>query len=592
MTAALPPGTPGSSLASSLLFRFSVFSVSLALTSCRDTPPAARSALLVTLDTTRADALSCYGNREPTTPTLDALAADGIAFDAAHSVMALTLPAHASMLTGLAPLRHGLRDNGVAALPAEALSVAERARAAGLETAAFVSSVVLDDDFGLQQGFELYSAPERRGAAERSHGAERSGTSTIDAALAWLEARDDARPFFLWVHLYDPHHPYQPPAPFAGRFSTPYLGEVAAMDHELGRLLAALRERGLYEETFVLALADHGEAFGEHGEVTHGTFVYETTLRIPLIARWPASARPRGGGTRSQELVSAIDVAPTWAEALGLEPLDGIDGLSFFARALPEERGAYFESYYGYLSCGWSPLAGWMDGRGKYIHSSEPELYDWRADPLEREDLAAARAGELARYRDAIGRVAAAPTLEVEAMGDEGTLAGIQALGYASSGEGGDDLPHPLAPNTLPSPRSQAGFFAQQARAQELSAAGRDEEAAAIYGEVLQGSPHNFFALEELATLQLRLGHVDEAIAILERLAHDGPQRGKIYLKLGLALVTAERHADAIAPLTRAVELTSGRPRYLDALGEALERLGRGAELEPIRQRYAKPKGG
>jgi arylsulfatase A-like enzyme len=548
-----------------------------------------RSALLVTLDTTRADALSCYGNPERTTPALDALAADGIVFDAAHTVMPLTLPAHASMLTGLAPLRHGLRDNGVAALPGAAETVAERARAAGLETAAFVSSVVLDDDFGLQQGFEVYSVPERRGAAERAHGAERPAQATVDAALAWLARRDPARPFFLWLHLYDPHHPYAPPASFAERFSTPYLAEVAAMDNALGRLLDGLRARGLLDETFVLALADHGEAFGEHGELTHGTYCYQTTLRIPLIARWGASTRPRGAGERSRELVSAIDVAPTLVEALGLRPLDGVDGRSFFSRALPAERGVYFESYYGYLSCGWSPLAGWMDERGKYVHSSEPELYDWRADPGEGTDLARERAGELGRYRDAIARLAGAPALDPEEIGGDGeSLAGIRALGYAG-GEGTDELPHPLAPSTLPSPRSQVGFFAQQARAQELSAAGRDEEAAAIYAEVLRATPSNFFAMDELGTHYLKLGRTAEAIEVLTRLAHEGPQRGRYYHKLGLALMTAGRFEDALAPLTRAVELTDGRPRYLDALREALERLGRGAEMAAIEARHRKP---
>jgi len=547
-----------------------------------------RSALLVTLDTTRADALSCYGNREPTTPVLDSLAKDGVAFDAAHTVMALTLPAHTSMLTGLAPLRHGLRDNGVGALPESAQTIAVRAHAAGLDTAAFVSSVVLDDDFGLQRGFDVYSVPERRGATERAHGAERPSSATIDAALAWLAKRDPSRPFFLWVHLYDPHHPYTPGAPWAGRFSTPYLAEVAGMDHELGRLFDDLRARGLFDETFVLALADHGEAFGEHGEVTHGTYCYETTLHVPLIARWPGKTADRRAGTRSRELVSSIDVAPTLAEALGLAPLEGIDGVSFYSHAPPSDRGVYFESYYGYLSCGWSPLAGWMDERGKYIHSSEPELYDWRADPEELHDLAPERAGELERYRGAIARLAEEPALHADALGEDGeTLEGIRALGYATGGgEDAAELPHPLAPSTLASPRSQASFFAQQAKAQELSAAGRNAEAAAIYAEVLRGSPNNFFAMEELATLQLELGRAEEAIPILTRLAEEGPQRGKYYLKLGLALASAKRFEEAVEPLTRAVELTQGRPRYLDALGEVLEKLGRGKEMEALETRY------
>ena len=563
--------------------------VAVLVSACGREGDAPRSALLVTLDTTRADALSCYGNAELTTPVLDALAAEGVAFDAAHTVMPLTLPAHASMLTGLFPLRHGLRDNGVAALPESAQTIATRAHAAGIETAAFVSSVVLDDDFDLDLGFDVYSLPARRAAGERAHGAERPARETIDAAMAWLAARDPARPFFLWVHLYDPHHPYEPSAPFAGRFSTPYLGEVAQTDHELGRLLDDLRARGLYEETFVLALADHGEAFGEHGEIGHGTFCYEATLHIPLIARWPAG----GGdpGSRSSSLVSVVDVAPTLAEALGLAPLEGIDGTSFFAGDIPAERGLYFESYYAYLSCGWSPLAGWMDERGKYIHSSEPELYAWRADPLEKTDLAKERPAECERYRGEIARLAEAPVLDVAEIGGEEALAGIHALGYAGSDDSGE-LPHPLAPSTLSSPKSQAAFFAQQARAQELAGAGRHEEAAAIYAEVLRGSPNNFFALDELATNYLELGRVAEAIPLLSRLAKEGPQRGKYYLKLGMALIAAKRVEEALEPFTRAVELSGGRPRYLAALRDALTRLGREEEMEAIEQRYRKAKGG
>jgi arylsulfatase A-like enzyme len=561
-------------------------------------PEPRRSALLLTLDTTRADALSCYGNPEATTPALDALAADGVRFDSAHTVMALTLPAHASMLTGLTPVRHGLRDNGVAVLPESAATVAERARAAGLDTAAFVSSVVLDDDFGLDQGFDVYSVPSRRDAAERAHGAERSAAATIDAALAWLAERDGERPFFLWVHLYDPHDPYQPPAPFDTRFSTPYLGEVAAMDSEIGRMMEALDARGLADELFVLALADHGEAFGEHGELTHGAYVYETTLRVPFLARWPRSAPTRRSGEVSEERVGAVDVAPTLAEALGLEALDagggpdgGLDGLSFYARPLPPERGLYFESYYGFLAYGWSPLAGWLDGGGKYVHSSEPELYDLAADPRESVDLSAsARAGELERFRAAIAAQAARPALDALPLGAAGddTLAEIRALGYAGAGEGGAELPHPLAPLDLPSPRSQSGFFAQQVRAVELAAAGRRADAVALWKEVLVEQPGNYLALGELGNLYLALGRPAEAVGVLETLVASAPPRGVNHHKLGLALLAAGKPAEAVAPLTRAVELTAGRPRYLAVLRETLAQLGRAREIEALEARFGR----
>ena len=559
------------------------------VSACGNREHTRHSVLLVTLDTTRADALSCYGNAEPTTPVLDALAADGVRFDSAHTVMALTQPAHTSMLTGLYPPRHGLRDNGVSVLPATAETLAERAREAGFPTAAFVSSVVLDDDFGLAQGFEVYSVPKRRGEVERAHGAERPAKATIDAALEWLAQRDPAEPFFLWVHLYDPHHPYSPSAAYAARFSTPYLAEVAEMDHELGRLFDGLKARGMWDETFVLALADHGEAFGEHGEVTHGTFCYETTLHVPFVARWPQSASTRRAGQSSHELASAVDVAPTLVEAMGLEELTDIDGLSFFARALPSERGVYFESYYAYFSCGWSPLSGWLDARGKYIHSSEPELYDWRADPRELHDLAATRAAELDAFRAPIAHLADAPALAHEEIGGNGeALDAIRGLGYTGAGEDAGELPHPLAKTALASPRSQAGFFVQQARAQELDAAGKTAEAAAVYEAVLRETPTNFFALDELGAYYLKLGRAAEAVTVLEQLTQSGPPRGRYYHKLGLALLAAKRPADAVAPLTRAVELTAGRPRYLDALREVLTSLGRASEMDALEARYRK----
>jgi arylsulfatase A-like enzyme len=562
-----------------------------ALAACSGDAKPRVNGLLLTLDTTRADALSCYGNAQATTPRLDALAADGVLFTGAHTVMALTQPAHTSMLTGLAPVRHGIRDNGVYVLPAEAETVAERARAAGFDTAAFVSSVVLADDFGLEQGFETYSVPRRRGDVERAHGAERPARDTIDAALAWLAERDGTKPFFLWIHLYDPHHPYAPPPEFAGRFATPYLDEVAAMDAELGRLFDGLAARGLWDETFVLALADHGEAFGEHGEVTHGTYVYEPTLAIPFLARWPASAGNRRAGERSAELVGAVDVAPTLAEALGLAPLDDIDGLSFATRTLPAERGLYFESYYGWFSCNFSPLAGWLDAHGKYIHSSAPELYDWRADPREAQDLAPARAESLEPYRAAIARAAAAPALVAEALGaDSEALAGIQDLGYTGAGEGAGELPHPLAPNTLPSPRSQASFFASQARAQGLAEAGDLAGAARVYEEVLVSHADNFHALEELGTLYMKLGRPADAVPLLERLVARAAPRGRQHQKLGLALVAAGEPEKAVPVLVRAVELTAGRPRYLDSLREVLRQLGREDEMAAIEARYARPR--
>ena len=423
--------------------------LALAGLGCRR-PPERHSALLVTLDTTRADALSCYGNPERTTPELERLAAEGLCFDGAHTSAPLTLPAHASMLTGLAPPRHGLRVNGEQALAEEATTLAERAREAGIDAAAFVSAGVLGAAFGLGQGFEPYSVPDPPRAARRGHGAERPAAETVGEALAWLAARDTDRPFFLWVHLYDAHAPHVAPAPFAARFSTPYLGEVASMDRELGRLLAALRANGRERSTFVLVVGDHGEAFGEHGEVEHGLDVFETTLRVPLVGRWPDDDRRRPAGTRSDELVGVIDVAPTLAEALGLAPLPDVDGLSFYSGPLPASRGLWFESYQGYLERGAAPLAGWMDTRGKYLHGSPPTWFDWRADPGETRDLLADHARDAELFRAEMRRLLAAPALTPHEPGDPEARAEVEALGYGGAAGPLESFPDPLAPSAAP----------------------------------------------------------------------------------------------------------------------------------------------
>jgi arylsulfatase A-like enzyme len=409
---------------------------------CGPAGPSPRSALLVTLDTTRADALSCYGARAHTTVALDALAREGVLYERAYSPVPITLPAHASLLTGLVPLRHGVRVNGEHALAEEARTLAEAARAAGLATAAFVSADVLAPAFGLAQGFEHYSVVDAPRAARGAGGQERPAAATVDAALAWFAARDPARPYFLWVHLFDAHAPYAPPAELARDFSTPYLAEVAAMDHALARLFAALDGSGAGERPFVLVVGDHGEAFGEHGEDGHGLTCQEATLRVPLLARWPDGRR---AGERSQELVGVVDVAPTVAEALGLALGEGLDGRSFFRESLPEGRGLYFESYQAWYTRGWSPIAGWLDAQGKYAHSSAPEFHDWRADPGEARDLVGER--DVRPYLSALARVVALPRLTPVEPG-EAARSAVAALGYGSAEPGALLFPEPLEPGT------------------------------------------------------------------------------------------------------------------------------------------------
>ena len=275
----------------------------------------ARSVVLVTLDTTRADALSSYGGTEGLTPHLDALAEESLVFDRAYTVVPLTLPSHASMLTGLIPPRHGLRVNGASRLPEEAVTFAEVARAGGMETAAFVSAVVLDAAFGLAQGFEEYDAPSHSLVQADSHYADRTGTEVVDRASAWLSARDPGTRFFLWVHLWDPHGPWDPPPELRARAphdETGYLGDVALADQAFGRLMETLRTTGHADEAMVVVVADHGEAFWEHGEYSHGALLFEPTMRVPLIVRFHDGHR---AGERSDAIASVVDLFPTMTAA-------------------------------------------------------------------------------------------------------------------------------------------------------------------------------------------------------------------------------------------------------------------------------------
>jgi choline-sulfatase len=540
------------------------------------------SALLITLDTTRADALSCYGNPHGTTPYLDRLAAEGIRFDSAHTTVPLTLPAHTSMLTGLVPPRHGLRDNGIAALSPEARTLAEVARERGFQTAAFVGSIVLDPGLGLAQGFDVYDAPLRpwdRGA-EGVHGAERPASEVVDRALEWLAERDPERPFFLWVHVYDPHDPYAPPVDFdATAFEDAYLAEVAYADREIGRLLDVLREDGTLDDTIVVATSDHGEGFGAHGEVTHGVLCFEEMVHVPLIVR------PEGGLTEGRVSSANVSVVDVFGTLLGGSPVsDGID----LQGPVPPDRGTYVESMNGWLYYGWSPIAGWIDEDGKALLSSSPLLFDLASDPREQRDLSGERPEGIAAARTAIAELLARPALEPVPAGAEveGLLDDLGALGYAGGSSSESTFPSPLDPSDRPAPHVAVGYLDRYGRAQELERAGRLEEALAIHAAEARANPLSATAWLEKGRLELSLRRPAEAVASLERAVACPNPKARDFFGLGTALAAAGRPEDAVAPLREAVVRSRGRPQYVQGLAQVLQALGRTEELAELRRTW------
>jgi len=402
-----------------------------ALLGLRDIRPASqsvRNVLIVTLDTTRADVLPAYGGTNVETPALDRLAREGVVFEQAMSSAPLTLPAHCSLLTGLFPPHHGVRDNVDAPLGDANLTLAEVAHANGLRSAAFVGSAVLGARRGLAQGFDTYSDVQRAPLNARLR---RRGNVVVDEAIGWMTQRSDV-PFLTWVHLYDAHAPYLLPEPYRTMYEdVPYLGAIAFMDAQIARLVNALEAAHLLDRTMIVVAADHGESLGDHGEDGHGILLYQSTLRVPLIVRLPGVA-----ARRISDPVRLVDVMPTVLEALGdASPrVDGVSLLGLMKGQIPHlDLEAYSESLYP-RRFGWSELRALRTGRFKYVSAPRPELYDLEKDPGEarnlydeRRALAVAMATRLATLEESTTNDATRPP-EL----DRESLERLSSLGYVA----------------------------------------------------------------------------------------------------------------------------------------------------------------
>lgn len=352
--------------------------------------PAGTNVLLITVDTVRADHIGAYGFKQSATPTIDALARDGVLFERAYSQVPLTLASHTSLLTGTYPFHNGVQDFTGQPLTPDIRSIAQSLKANGYDTAAIVSSYVLDRSWGLDRGFDLYyDVFQGSSFLENDPGlVERKAGASVDQALKWLRT-PRRKPFFLWLHLYDPHSGYDPPEPFRTRFAdSPYDGEIAYADSQLARLVAYLKQQGLYGRTLILFASDHGESLGEHGEKEHGFFVYHSTLHVPLLVKPPAASRVPAH--RETKPVQIMAIAPTILATLGLK--DPIENQFETVSLLSDKSGAgdppvYSESFYSFSSFGWAPLRTINTGAYQYIEAPKPELYDLRNDPAETKNL-------------------------------------------------------------------------------------------------------------------------------------------------------------------------------------------------------------
>jgi arylsulfatase A-like enzyme/Flp pilus assembly protein TadD len=544
-----------------------------------------RNLLVVTLDTLRADHVGSYGYAGARTPRLDGLAARGLRFARAATVVPLTLPAHASLFTGTFPARHAVRDNGGYYLADDQTTLAEVLKARGFRTGGFVSAFVLDSRWGTSQGFERYFDDfelERFAKQAGMDAIQRPGRETVDAALEWLEA-EHGRPFFLWVHLYDPHTPYAAPREVASAFPRTLVGaydaEIATADAQLGRLLDALEADGRLERTVVAALADHGEMLGEHGEPTHGFFVYDAAVRIPLVIA------ARGLAPRVvEDQVRIVDVMPTLLELLEVEPPAGIQGRSL----LPLVRGerlnllALSESWYPRFHYGWSELVAVQDERFKLIRAPRRELYDLQHDPRETNDLAAAepaRVETLARALEAMLAEAGGTAVPTAPQAvDSETAERLEALGYV----GGPVSARHFEDRPRGDPKDKIRLYNRIKEASTASAEGRIDEAIAKVREALAEDSEVLEARMLLGNFLAKAGRQADAIAEYKRALALDPEHHETVFRLALAYKDEGRLDDARTGFERARALDPRNGRVLFQLADVELRGGRFAEAEAV----------
>ena len=585
----------------------------------RGLAPGDLNVLLITLDTTRADRLGCYGAKGVETPHLDGLAARGTLFERAIAPVPLTLPAHSSLMTGELPAMHGVRDNGGFRLGPEKVTLAEILAARGWATGGFVSAYVLDHRWGIAQGFGTYydDFDLAKWKTLSMGDIQRRGDATVDRALAWIGERGSREKFFAWVHLYDPHAPYDPPEPFASRYAgRPYNGEIAWTDELVGRLLSGLEARGLTERTLVAVIADHGESLGEHGEHGHGYFIYEPTTRVPLLLAGPYAGL---AGQRIARTVNNVDLAPTLLDLVGLADAGGPgERLAGQGRSLvpllskgdaaPAAPG-YSEAFYPRFHYGWSELRSVRTDRWHFIEAPRPELYDLAADPGETNNLAATERRTVAELR---GRLAALDrevdaaiekaraALPAGAPGgsaapleeDEETLRKLAALGYV--GSMGDSAAGKSF-RDLPDPKDRLDVYNLMTQAREQLSAGKPDEAIATYTRVLAKDPDvidawfgrgnakfqkrqweaaaadfrqtlarradHDYAMIGLADTLVATGRIDDALLGYRRFLDQDPNNGQIAYRLAQVLLDAGRDDEAERWFLRTLKIEPGTAR-------------------------------
>lgn len=519
--------------------------------------------LLITIDTVRPDYLSCYGSKNPT-PTIDSIAKQGMLFENAFSQVPLTFPSHTTILTGLFPVHHGVHNNGLEIFSAKEKLITSVLRRKGYKTGAVVSSFVLDRKFGLADGFDLYDdRMERRPGIHTNFEVERPGSEVTSAGIRILQSFGNNR-WFLWLHYYDPHTPYAPPAPFEG-----YAGEIAFADQQIGILLNWLRLQNKDKNLAIAIAGDHGESLGEHGEATHGFFVYNSTISIPLILSYPGGP----SGARIKEIAATADLTPTLLEIAGAKDALKTDGESLLQLASGNRRqkDVYFESRYPEL-LGWNSLQGLMRQNWKLISTTRSELYDWQNDTAEkknlftqREDISIKMKADLVRYSDADKQNSNQP--------DSETIEKLKSLGYIGStsisGKKGNA-----------DPKDKIQVWAEYETILALQESGKKAEALEKLEILVNSENENNFLLTSFGS-QLRLnGEVEKSLGYFQQAIKNDPADAGAYQEMALAFKDLRDYKEAIRAQEAALAIAPERSDAHSLMGLLLVETAQFAEAE------------
>jgi choline-sulfatase len=512
--------------------------------------------ILISVDTLRADRLSCYGYRKIRTPHFDSLAKGGTLFGAVGTPVPMTLPAHTSLLTSQYPFVHGVEENGQNVKPG-AVTLAGVLKSRGYRTAAFIGGYVLDASFGLDQGFDLYDSPfgihPQRG--DDPPDLRRPAETVLRGATGWLSTHSD-RPFFVFIHLYDLHQPY----------SQDYDAQVSYVDEQLGRFLAV---KGLAEKTLIVLTSDHGESLGEHGESTHGYFIYQSTLWTPLLIHWPADKGPHAA--RVDEPASLIDVAPTILESLAIPTPPQFRGRSLLSRG---EESIYGESMYARDHLGFAPLRSVRVGRFKYIHAPQPELYDLSKDPAEIHNLYDSQKA-LARSLQERLLSLLSPTAPAQKPASPEVVARLRSLGYLAGSS-----PRTAVNGPAPDPKDRLDEYLRYSRAIMLSSTGHLPEATAEFQEVLKQDPQNVLAHFYLAVCYHRLRRLDDSAKELDATLAIAPDYWRAEELLGSIWLEKKNYVRAREQFTHLLKIAPGDYGAHYNLGILASRDGRWEEAQ------------